>query len=62
MSKFNHRTIEDNWRDKWFDDNIYEAVDFSKKPKKYILAELPYPSGEFLHVGHMMRYTVPEIY
>lgn len=62
MGKYNHTKIEETWKDKWFEDNIYEAVDFDKRPKQYILAELPYPSGKYLHVGHMMRYTVPEIY
>lgn len=59
---YDHTKIENSWKTKWFADNIYEAVDFDKRPKRYVLAELPYPSGKFLHAGHMMRYTVPEIY
>ncbi len=62
MKPYNHKEIEQKWVDKWYKDNIYEATDFDKREKRYILAELPYPSGKSLHVGHMMRYTVPEIY
>lgn len=59
---YDHKKIELTWKEKWYADNIYEAVDFSPKPKKYILAELPYPSGKSIHVGHAMRYTAPEMY
>lgn len=62
MSNYDFKAIEAKWKPKWYENNIYKAVDFSDKPKKYILAEFPYPSGQSMHVGHMMRFTAPEIY
>ncbi len=61
-NNFDFTAIENKWKKYWAKVNLYEAVDFSQKPKKYILAEFPYPSGKSIHVGHAMRYTMPEIY
>lgn len=62
MAHYDFKKIEDTWKDKWYSNNLYKAEDFSDKQKKYILVEFPYPSGKSMHVGHMLRYTVPEIY
>jgi leucyl-tRNA synthetase len=42
---YNFSEIENKYKYKWSEDKVYEAVDFSPKPKKYILSEFPYPSG-----------------
>lgn len=59
---YEHQTIEKKWSEAWFHSDVYNAVDFSPKKKKYILVEFPYPSGSGLHCGHAFRFTMPDVY
>jgi len=55
--KYNPQKIEKKWQKRWEEQDLYKAVDFSKKPKKYMMVEFPYPSGDGLHVGHIRSYS-----
>ncbi len=57
MSKYNFSKIEPKWQKEWEKQDLYKAVDFDKRPKKYIMVEFPYPSGDGLHVGHVRSYS-----
>ena len=59
---FNPETFESKWQKKWEEARLYEAIDFDKKKKRYILIEFPYPSGERLHVGHGRSFTALDAY
>ena len=43
--KYDFKKIEPKWQKKWEDAKLFEAKDFSDKPKFYGLVEFPYPSG-----------------
>ncbi len=61
MKKYSPKKIESKWQKYWDREKLYQAKDFAKNPKKYILIEFPYPSGEGLHVGHCRSYTAMDI-
>ena len=55
--KYNPKEIEPKWQKYWEENNFYQAQDFSKKEKLFLLIEFPYPSGVGLHVGHCRSYS-----
>ncbi len=58
---YDFQKIEQKWQKFWEESGFYKAEDFSKKPKKFILVEFPYPSGQGLHVGHCRSYSAMDI-
>ncbi len=61
MERYEHQKIEQKWREKWTDANVYKTTEDSGKEKFYILDMFPYPSGVGLHVGHPKGYIATDV-
>ncbi len=62
MAEVNFKAIEKKWQDKWEEEEIFHVLNKSKKEKYYVLEMFPYPSGEGLHMGHALNYTLGDVF
>ncbi|MEO8503213.1 MAG: leucine--tRNA ligase [Acidobacteriota bacterium] len=58
MSRYEHKSIEAKWQDRWEKQHAAEVDLRDSKNKTYMLMMFPYPSGDRLHVGHGRNYIL----
>jgi leucyl-tRNA synthetase len=60
MQRYNPKDIEPKWQKQWADSKLYEVHADISRPKQYVTAMFPYPSGAGLHVGHVRNYAITD--
>jgi leucyl-tRNA synthetase len=62
-TRYDPRAVERRWQEVWESERTWEVANpgdegfDDSKPKAYVLAMLPYPSGE-PHIGHLKTYSI----
>lgn len=59
--EYNHKEVEQKWRQFWESNETFKTEIDTTKPKYYVLDMFPYPSGAGLHVGHPLGYIASDI-
>ncbi len=60
LSKYLPAEFEKKWTEEWNKEKLYVFNPDSAKNHYYVLAELPYTSGD-LHIGHWFTFVTPDV-
>jgi leucyl-tRNA synthetase len=60
-NRYDFRTIEKKWQQRWEQADLFRVHLESDKPKFYGLVMFPYPSGAGISVGHCKNYIPPDV-